>query len=250
MSYGRDKVRDMTRSILPSCRGKASREELRTIKKRGRKKVASQLHSMRGEGGIVEDAYWDSEADLGFYPYRRIKYVVRDRREADKIAPIVRWAEARTAHLPREERLGHLAQFVGRDTLAERHAWTHLERSPELELRERHYYGNPYYGKPLDPEAIREAVTAAVNYRHADFNRMLKEGHRYLASGRLQSPRFADCDADHVIRTVGEVDAFVGQLHLQTPFHSSYTHWEAAASFPKCGLNVLTILDRLEIPWT
>jgi hypothetical protein len=250
MSYGRDKVRDMTRSILPSCAGKGAKDELRRIKKAGRKRVAAQLHDLRGERGVVEDGFWDSEADLDYYPYRSIKYAVRDRRDADKIGPILRWATAKTAHLPQQERLEHLTRFIGRDTLAERHAWTHLETASDLRDN-KVYYGflstNPYYGERLDREVLREAITVAVNYRHGDLNRMLKEDH--TRPSRAYRVSYEPCREDHVIRGIGEVDAFVDALRLRDPFCSPYTSWDAEANLV-CGLSVLPILDRLEIPWT
>ncbi len=155
-TYGEGKKRNMSRSVLPSTSRKRSRLDKRRVHHEVRAKVRD----------LIENEDWDNTDLLvnpqRHKPYNGIKTVVRERRDADKLGPIMRWAEA-------------IAPEIG-DTPAERwvalrsmlppgvigwHAMTHIENIEEYE-REPAWWRR--YVRPTEPakiELIREAISVA-----------------------------------------------------------------------------------------
>ena len=146
MTYGKSKERDMVRSILPSTARKGARENKRNVNQRHRSSVRQALRQHRDV--LAEERFFDhDEFDVDSYDERfdfdapydklcnadheyksRIKYVMWDRREADKVAPIIRWAEAKVADVRPEDRLSWLQARMP-DNLAVRHAVSHIKFS-------------------------------------------------------------------------------------------------------------------------
>lgn len=92
----KDKNRDMARSVLPSTRRKSARLDKQTVHGRVRSRVRDALKVTDDH----EPYFWDEPADLHVNPQRDRRYggireVVRDRRAADKVSPLMRWAEAK-----------------------------------------------------------------------------------------------------------------------------------------------------------
>lgn len=155
MTYGKSKERDMVRSILPSTSRKGARDNKRNVNRRRRSSVRQALRQHRDV--LAEERFFDHE-EFGWDSYdecfdfdapydkihdadcdyeSRIRYVMWDRREADKVAPIVRWAEAKVADIRPEDRLSWLQARMP-DNLAVRHAISHIEFSDAFPRR------NPY----------------------------------------------------------------------------------------------------------
>lgn len=118
MLYGDEKRREMARSILPSTARKSARVDKRINNKRARAKVRAELRK------CLFDEEYAYEADLYHEPsWDRL---VRNRQEADKLNHFIRWAEAITEDLPRDERLEHVRGILP-DGLIGWHAVSHLE---------------------------------------------------------------------------------------------------------------------------
>jgi len=83
-----EKIGDMTRSAFPSTARKRARYERTRIHRRERSVARNALRDLRS----LEDA-WDSEDDTRYEDRSRISHMVEARREYDKLAPMLRWAE-------------------------------------------------------------------------------------------------------------------------------------------------------------
>ena len=91
-----EKARDMARSVLPSTARKGARDTRADIRGRERVRERQMLHHLRGY--VDPD---DFEGVLGEELHREIGEMVWHRRSADKVAPLMRWAERTVARDPR-----------------------------------------------------------------------------------------------------------------------------------------------------
>ena len=181
MTYGKSKERDMVRSILPSTARKGARDNKRNVNQRRRSSVRQALRQHRDV--LATERYFDHE-EFGWdsfderfdfdAPYdeihdadceydSQIKYVMWDRREADKVAPIIRWAEAKVADVRPEDRLSWLQARMP-DNLAVRHAVSHIKFSdafPDQNPYE-YYWRSQYYKTPEE-----RAWESAAKYAQA-----------------------------------------------------------------------------------
>lgn len=181
MTYGKSKERDMVRSILPSTARKGARDNKRNVNQRHRSSVKQALNQHRDV--LSNERFFDHEEfatdsydeffdfDVAYdkicdadHEYRsRIKYVMWYRRDADKVAPIIRWAEAKVADVRPEDRLSWLRARMP-DNLAVRHAISHIEFSdafPDQNPYE-YYWRSQYYKTPEE-----RAWESAANYAQA-----------------------------------------------------------------------------------
>lgn len=168
------KARDMARSILPSAARRSSRGRKRGSARRARARNAARLTRLM--------TYLD---DLDGFEESLTRYdlddggwdgMVEDRRGADKVAPLIRWAEARIltrAQLAEGDywtRRYHFAVLVG-DTLIGRHALQHLDHL--FGVRNPWAYGNS--PNDLTSDELREHRRADAHSEHDARARMLDE---------------------------------------------------------------------------
>jgi hypothetical protein len=108
----------MARSILPSTRRKGAREDKRINNRKARARVKAEMRR------CLRDPDYADEADLFYEP--SWSYIVSDRREADKLNHFIRWAEAITQGVPRDDRVKHMRGMLP-EGLIGWHAVSHLE---------------------------------------------------------------------------------------------------------------------------
>ncbi len=112
-----EKITDIIRSVLPSTARCDTRATRRSIHRAARRKVNAALRA--GDS----DAFVDVRG--------AIEEMVWDRRSADKVAPLVRWAlhhvrhDARLRDAESAERLDHFRQLLPDNTIG-RHALSHI----------------------------------------------------------------------------------------------------------------------------
>lgn len=160
MIYGDDKVRNMSRSILPSKSRKTARHNAALVKRMNRRKTRQTLHVWSQYEdydefeGFVYD-YDDAPAvgHLGWWIDSwkggcTTKGIAWDRRDADKIKPIMRWAKAiapRMGDTP-VERYFNIKKFLP-DNLIGRHALGHIMDLEEYDIPDEFDAGRgAYYG--------------------------------------------------------------------------------------------------------
>jgi len=85
---------EMSRSVLPSSRRLEARRDLERARRRARRRVASQLRRYQGRVDSSLEAWLDHEVDVAWWPSAEIYGIVLERRDGDKIAPLIRWARA------------------------------------------------------------------------------------------------------------------------------------------------------------
>jgi hypothetical protein len=129
--YGAAKVREMQRSVLPSSAPRDARRSLDRVRRSARRNLAARLGTYRGAADRVTARAWDDEADLKDWPQHRLREAVLERREHDKVAPLIRWGRARTRALPQGARLDALRALLPKSSIGE-HAMSHLERCVDL----------------------------------------------------------------------------------------------------------------------
>jgi len=176
----RAKVRDMGRSVLPSTARKGAREEIRDAHHNARRRQNRILDELNPAACNCDDP--DAvdcplcDADLIFTnPQRKVKYAVRDRRGADKVAPLIRWADAQIPEGTYPDEAHAMMKAMLPDGLIGDHAMTHLsgvlpERNPahygwgvmeneDGELERVHY---PWYRGPEARRRFEERRLAVV----------------------------------------------------------------------------------------
>lgn len=151
-----EKTRDMCRSVLPSTSRKSIRERRRIIHKRQRGRELAAVTDYRRAPDPAS-----ADPDLRGQYTRDITEMVWDRRSADKVGPLVRWAEATIAadpvlrSAPLCEQVAYFAGLLP-DTTIGRHAVQHIEMA--LKRREWRAWGQ----KRKEPDGPRpEAVAMA-----------------------------------------------------------------------------------------
>ncbi|HVV76468.1 MAG TPA: hypothetical protein VHC43_10570 [Mycobacteriales bacterium] len=166
-----EKYKDMAESVLPSKQRRSARQDRRAIHQRHRAQTRAALADYRVAGDPV-----DVETDMRGTPDREIRDFVWDRRSADKVGPLIRWAIRRVERDPRlrdADVATQVAAFrsVFPDNLIGRHALDHIKwalswnanRDPDLRPRADR--------RNDDLEALRAQVrTILENGRHRELN--------------------------------------------------------------------------------
>jgi hypothetical protein len=180
MLYGEEKVKEMSRSLLPSAGRKRARRKKVELSRKLRRVCRKKLRSIR-----EEDDYYESNLDFDYFDdgqYVRTN-IVGSRRGADKLGPFLSWAEAKAAHIPDGEKYHYIKSLLpGSGFIIVDHAMGHLEgregfdRNP---LARRGYY----YTKPK-PRITEDQVKGYLreiiidNRSHKLLNNFIKNAHR------------------------------------------------------------------------
>jgi hypothetical protein len=127
MQNHHEKTRDMARSVLPSKL--TVKQWRRQIHHRERSRVRAELHRARYSPGDLDD-FSDTATGVDRTKHE-ISEMVLERRDADKLGPLLRWAEYHNDHdpalrnAPVADRLEHFASRLP-DGLIGSHAMIHI----------------------------------------------------------------------------------------------------------------------------
>jgi len=175
-----EKVKDVQRSVLPSTARRAARAERRAIHKRQRVR----------EGVLLAELRSTPDADLDFRDGRAwsaIHWMVADRRGADKIGPLTRWAVATVNADPElrdaawHEQVAYFAALLP-GTMIGRHAVRHIEWA----LRYHDHTWPDWAGRAKErretqvAQVLADARRIIDSGRHAELNKALRKEHQAL----------------------------------------------------------------------
>ncbi len=180
------KVKDISRSVLPSTARKSARDNRRIIHKRQRARELAAVTAYRRDtepGSVTPDVRGTYGPD--------VTQLVWQRRSRDKVGPLIRWARATIAadpllrSAPRADQVAYFARMMP-DTTIGRHAVQHIEQALEWdERRARYTAGRPAVpGQPVtDMERqLGQILEAGL---HAELNARLRQ----LAGTQEDRPR-------------------------------------------------------------
>lgn len=119
MLYGKAKARQMARSILPSTASRSARAERLHIHRAARRVTRMETRRFLFVEDDADDRFPDIRGD--------IRMMVYERREADKLQPLMKWAEAVTRNLPDEDKLPAIKRVLPKNLIGQ-HAVSHLMR--------------------------------------------------------------------------------------------------------------------------
>lgn len=187
------KIKDMCESVLPSTSRKNAREKRRIAHGADRARERAALRAA-ATGGDHERQLDDSDGR------RRaaIHEMVSDRRNADKVAPLVRWARATVERDPGlrdgtpEDVIAHFSALLP-DNLIGRHAVQHIQLDLGLESEAWRVSWERRMAREREAAAkertrYRDVVIALVRAgQHGDINRVAK---------RLRRAQIALCERD------------------------------------------------------
>jgi hypothetical protein len=131
----------MIRSILPSTARKGARHDLAAIKRKSRRTVRQDLHAV-----VVDPEVWEERSGFNDYPYEDIAYAVSDRRGADNVAALQRWAPSQVKGVRPEDALSKMRGLLPDSTVG-RHALTHIDHLEAFYVPEDHMPARVYDGK-------------------------------------------------------------------------------------------------------
>ncbi len=232
--YGQEKVRQMSRSILPSTKRKVARKNLTAVKRKNRRTINQRL-------ARAYDMEFDG--DITYYPIRDIREVMFERRAADKLNHYMRWAVERTRNLPDPEtRLGYMKALLPQGLIGD-HALSHLrfldefDTNPVLDFR---YYSSSFYDADgrrfsnaerkeknrLASEEVLEGMmekirTIVAKGNHRELNSRIRRAHSpYHTTHRWQARECVDCERPRYLLGLHDVEAFA--RHLRRTRHSEW----------------------------
>jgi len=130
MVYGKNKARNMGRSLLPSTRSKGARDDKAAVKRTARHNIREELDKVALDPDYYDDANTDFEADTN----HEIREVVHDRRNGDKTGPFERWSVAITKKVDQDSRLTYVKSILPKGVIGD-HALTHIEWKDHFSTR-------------------------------------------------------------------------------------------------------------------
>lgn len=221
-----DKRRDMARSVLASTKRRRASAGLASVRRRYRRSVHQQLARLSGPLDVSAVLEFDLGGDSR-YPNHLIHDEILDRRSYDKVAPLIRWAVASTAHIRLEDRMSHVAAMLPANLIGA-HAVSHLAHHEELAVDKPHRWVYPVQHRhPLDDCAALGDL----------LRRVLEEGHHRALNALLKGA----AEPMRPLLGVHHVERFVEEA-LASP-----ELWKRAtrSHVPRDLLFVLRQLDRL-----
>jgi hypothetical protein len=169
------KIKDMSRSVLPSTGRKSARDNRKIIHKQQRARELAAVTVYRRDtdpGSVTPDVRGTYGPD--------ITQMVWSRRARDKVGPLIRWAEAVIAADPflraasRAEQIAYFARLMP-DTTIGRHAVQHIEWALEWhERRARYNASRPSAPGPHVGEMERQLRQILETGLHATLNAGLR----------------------------------------------------------------------------
>lgn len=202
------KIKDMSRSVLPSTGRKSARDNRRIIHRQQRARelaAVTAYHRDAAPDSVTPDIQGTYGPD--------ITYVVRQRRSRDKVGPLIRWAEATIAadpHLRSASRSEQVAYFVRLmpDTTIGRHAVQHIEQALEWrERRARHNASRPTAPGPHVTNMDRQLRQILEAGQHATLN----AGLRRLADTQDERPRVMPMPR-RLLLGIHDIEAFTAKM--------------------------------------
>jgi hypothetical protein len=176
----RAKHRDMSRSVLPSTRRLQAAQDFAIVRRSGRRASARCLARLIGlnAGQLLAELDLIDVDQFELRQTRDVRDVVRERRYADKGAPLMRWAIGTTKGVRPEDRLSTLATTLPQNLIGA-HAMSHLEirrelnpdsaTEPLLDL-----FLPQFAGPGSGAGALRSVLHVILaSGRHRDFNRLV-----------------------------------------------------------------------------
>jgi hypothetical protein len=173
-----EKIKDMSRSVLPSTGREAARAARRAIHGRQRARELAAVTAYRRDSDpecVTPDVRGTHGPD--------ITQMVWHRRAADKVGPLIRWAEATIAADPvlrtasREDQVAYFARILP-DTTIGRHAVQHIEQALERRRRREQRNASRRAGSGRDPRVAateRHARVILESGLHAMLNAELRQ---------------------------------------------------------------------------
>jgi hypothetical protein len=164
-----EKVKDMSRSVLPSKGRESARYRRRAIHKRQRAHELAAVTAYRRDAdpeSVTPDVWGTHAPD--------ITEMVWNRRAADKVGPLIRWARATIAASPTlrpasvEEQVAYFAGLLP-DTTIGRHAIMHIQQDLKWHARWAQYYARPRTAPGRGPQVmeterqLREILAAGLH---------------------------------------------------------------------------------------
>jgi len=123
----------MPRSVLPSKSRRNAAAGLALVKRSARRAAGQRLGRLDGLGASDLNRELE-ELDLECIELRQareVRYKVRARRDADKLAPLIRWAVTSTRDMRPIDRLPYLASVLPQNLIGA-HALSHLRWEKKL----------------------------------------------------------------------------------------------------------------------
>lgn len=172
----KNKARDLRRGILPSTARKGARDNKRNVRHCVRNAERELIHEIEING-------WDdSSSDPNVDYMHRTREAVRDRRDADKIAPIMRWAEDLVKKHPNaapDELFAKARAVVGHSYMGD-HAMTHIENVEGFEAEYR-------FGFDWTPEARAERAKIRAEETEDDIFDLINRWQDLWLKGRAKA---------------------------------------------------------------
>lgn len=199
-----EKRRDMCRSILPSTGRAWARDAANTVRRKHRRGIRQDLHLVAQfeDPDVFEvDLRRDTNRVDGGY-YGSIRVVVLERREADKVGPLMRWARETLKTLPGTDIDRYMwFKAILPDNTIGRHALSHLRplfvlpgdeyRGYWWLARRAEYWAALAQGREARLVAFTGLVRTVVEDRLGDLNDALKAHGYFPCYGLHDVDRFA-----------------------------------------------------------
>jgi hypothetical protein len=180
------KIKDISRSVLPSKGRRSAQVNRRLIHKKQRARELAAVIAYRRDadpGGVTPDVRGTYAPD--------ITGMVWDRRVKDKVGPLIRWAKATVAadpvlrSAPRAEQVAYFARLMP-DTTVGRHAVQHIEQALEWDERRARYSASRPAAPGLDALRMEGQLRQILE---ADLHAALNAGLRQMANTQEARPR-------------------------------------------------------------
>lgn len=190
-----EKARDMARSVLPSTARKAASKQRASIHGRERARLRAALNELRTIGDPD-----DFEGDLTWIARRDVEEMVDDRRGADKVGPLLAWAERLVETVPAltdaslEDREVYFRKILPSGLIGN-HAISHLRWILDDDRRTWSWLRtNGASVSSPDVDLVAEIVTAGC---HGELNRRIRSTIAPVIIKRVLLPAERVVDDEH-----------------------------------------------------
>jgi len=200
-----EKLRTMTRSILPSTARKHARNAKARVKRRERRTVRQELHR-HCDADFADETKFDLHRDV------RLRWIVWGRRSADKLNHFMRWCDSLTRGMTKTQKLDSVRAILPKNLIGD-HAFGHWES---------HCKRRRYWFLPIREEQRRHQQSSYDRTRHA-LRVALERDPCFLAELNAEIKRCKlEGEPRRMLHGMHDVDAFVRDITRYRDFNMEY----------------------------